>query len=431
MRDGKYAAGEAFLRMKQRLTDKDEGNPQMWDLPAYRVTKNTEHAKTGNKWCIYPTYDFAHCLCDSYEDITHSLCTTEFEMSRVSYNWLLEVLDIKKPKSDEVGPMQREYGRLNVDGTILSKRRIQMLVEGFTLKEPSNPSKFIKTIPPAVRGWDDPRLYTLVALRRRGIPAQALLGFVEELGVAKSLSSMQTVRFEARIRSHLELNVPRLSLVLDPVLVVIDDLEDDYSEELDVPFHPKKPELGSRKTSISKRVYIEREDFREDADPSFLRLAPGKTAGLLNAPFWIKATSFSKDESGKVSEIRAAKVAPESQVPKSLKFLHWVDAATAVNVVAREYNALFLASDPTTLDWKNGGYADQLNPNSEVSYTGAVVEKALEEMMVKHAGMEEKASDDLVRFQAQRKGYFCADSEKEDGKTVLNQIVSLREDKAK
>ncbi|KAF2101538.1 glutaminyl-tRNA synthetase [Rhizodiscina lignyota] len=432
MRDGKYAAGEAHLRMKQSLTDPNEGNPQMWDLAAYRVTKNKEHARTGNKWKIYPTYDFTHCLCDSFEDISHSLCTTEFFLSRTSYDWLLEVLDIKKPKSDEKGPMQREYGRLNVAGTILSKRRIQQLVQGHSVKDPNDPEKTIKTIPPAVRGWDDPRLFTLVALRRRGIPAPALLSFVSELGVTDALTNIQIVRFEAAIRKYLERTVPRLMLVLDPILVVIEDLPEDYEEVLTVPFDPKKPDGDSRKVPISRKIYIDRADFREEDDPNFFRLAPGKTVGLLNAPFLIKATSFEKDENGKVTTIKATKVPTEAEKPKA--FIHWVDGASGIDVVARQYNTLFLSDEPNTLDWKEGGYADNFNPNSEVSYKEAKVEKALGDLMSKHKehGMDkEKASDDLVRFQAVRTAYFCVDLEKEDGKVVLNQIVTLKEDKAK
>lgn len=468
MRDGKYAAGEALLRMKQGLTDPNEGNTMMWDVAAYRVTKNKEHARTGDKWRMYPTYDFTHCLCDSFEEISHSLCTTEFFLSRTSYNWLLEALDFKKPNTDEKGPMQREYGRLNVAGTILSKRRIQMLVEGVDVADKNDPNKIIRKIPPAVRGWDDPRLFTLVALRRRGIPAAALLSFVAELGVTDALTNIQIVRFEAAVRKHLERTVPRLMLVLDPILVVIEDLPEDYSEVLNVPFDPKKPDGDSRKVPVSSKLYIERPDFREEDDPNFFRLAPGKTVGLLNVPFLVKATSFSKDENGIVTEIKATKVPTESEKPKA--FIHWVDAASGSSVIARQYNALFKSEDPTELDWKTGGYADDINPNSEISYTNAKIEKALDDLISKHkiaphAGTEngleegtskmsldeaekkgleaqeekkqehgmdkEKASDDLVRFQAVRAAYFCVDPEMDEGKVVLNQIVPLKEDKAK
>lgn len=194
MRDGKFKPGQAVLRMKQGLLDPEQGNPHMHDLPAYRVTDPAiPHPQTGFKWKIYPTYDYAHCLCDAFENISHSLCTTEFFMARTSYNWLLEQLDLKKEGTDEIGPMQREYGRLNVEGTILSKRRIQNLVKGgsFEVKKTDGITE-TRAVPPAVQGWDDPRLYTLIGLRRRGIPAGALLSFVSELGVTTSLTNIQT-----------------------------------------------------------------------------------------------------------------------------------------------------------------------------------------------------------------------------------------------
>lgn len=211
MRDGKYQPGEAGLRMKQDL---DDPNPQMWDLFAYRVLGEEEahHYRTGDKWKIYPTYDFAHCLCDSLEGITHSLCTTEFELSRTSYNWLCDKLEIYRP-------MQREYGRLNVSGTVLSKRKIVQLVKGNY-----------------VRDWDDPRLYTIIAIRRRGIPPRAILNFVNELGVTKAKTNIQVTRLEQTVRRYLEVKVPRLMLVLEPLKVVIDELPDDYVEMVDVPF---------------------------------------------------------------------------------------------------------------------------------------------------------------------------------------------------
>lgn len=446
MKEGKYKPGEANLRMKQSITDDAEGNPQMWDLTAYRITKNHHHARTGDKWKIYPTYDYTHCICDAFEEITHSLCTTEFYLSRTSYDWLLEQLDMKLPKSDEKGPMQREYGRLNVTGTILSKRRIQSLVEGLVKKDEAG--KVIETIrPPAVRGWDDPRLFTLVALRRRGIPAAALLSFVSELGVTDALTNIQVVRFESGIRKFLERTVPRLMLVLDPIPVTITDLPDDYTEDLRVPFDPKNPDSGSRIVSVSSKIYIDRSDFRSVDDPNFFRLAPGKTVGLLNAPFLIKAESFETDAAGKVTSIKAVKIPTETEKPKA--FIHWVDAKSAVEVVARQYNQLFKTDEPNSLDWSGGGYFEDLNPDSEVSYTGAVVERAIGELVEKHkvtpgvtsevaadGSSEHKldktnASDDLVRFQAVRTAYFCVDRDKEDGKLVLNQIVSLKEDKSK
>ncbi|KAF2187901.1 glutaminyl-tRNA synthetase [Zopfia rhizophila CBS 207.26] len=429
MRDGKYKAGEAYLRMKQSLTDPNEGNPQMWDLPAYRVVDKNHHHRTGDKWKIYPTYDFTHCLCDAFEEITHSMCTTEFLQSRVSYDWLLEQLDMKVPKSEEKGPMQREYGRLNVNGTILSKRRIQLLVEGTTVeKKNEDGTTEKKVIPPAVRGWDDPRLYTLVALRRRGIPAQALLKFVEELGVTDALTEIQTPRLEAAIRKHLERTVPRQMLVLDPIKVIIEDMTAEDEQELTVPYDPKGTIAGERKVRLGKEVCIDRSDFREEDSPDYFRLAPNKIVGLYNVPFPICATSFSKDGNGKVTEIKAVKAPGEK--PKT--YIHWVDVSTAIPVTARQYNSLFKTDSPNALDWKNGGYADDLNPNSEVIFENAVIERGLQDLIKQHSLHPAGASDDLVRFQALRTAYFCVDVvDSTEDKIVLNQIVSLREDKAK
>ncbi|KAK7539523.1 tRNA synthetases class I, catalytic domain-containing protein [Phyllosticta citribraziliensis] len=428
MRDGKYKPGEAHLRMKQSLTDPKEGNPQLWDLAAYRIVEKNHHYRTGDKWKIYPTYDFTHCICDALEDITHSLCTTEFQQSRISYDWLLEILDMKLPKSEEKGPMQREYGRLNVEGTILSKRRIAMLVEGCDVEKTEADGTVTKTkIAPAVRGWDDPRLFTLVALRRRGIPAQALLNFVHELGVTDALTSIQAVRLDNAVRKHLERTVPRLSLIIDPIKVVIEDLPEDHQEILSVPFDPKKPDGDKRDVPLSRTVFIDRSDFREEADPNFFRMAPNQSVGLLNA-IVIRALSFTKDSAGRVNEIRAVKV--EGEKPKA--FIHWVDAKQNHKVVARQYNALFNASEPNTLDWKTGGYAASLNPNSEVIFKDAVIEKGLDALTAGRTGKPSfGGSDDLVRFQAMRTGYFCIDPEKEDENVVLNQIVTLKEDKDK
>jgi glutaminyl-tRNA synthetase len=304
-----------------------------------------------------------------------------------------------------------------------------MLVEGTTVeKKAPDGTLEKKVIPPAVRGWDDPRLYTLVALRRRGIPAQALLKFVEELGVSNALTEIEPVRLEASIRKYLERTVPRQMLVLDPIKVVIEDMAPGEEAEFDVPYDPKGTIEGGRKVKFGREVYIDRTDFREEDSADFFRLAPNKVVGLYNAPFPIRATSFSKDESGKISEIKAAKAPGEK--PKA--YIQWVDVATAIPVVARQYNSLFQTDSPNTLDWKNGGYADDLNPNSEIIFEHAVIERGLKELLKDRSLNPSGSSDDLVRFQALRTAYFCVDvvDSKED-RIVLNQIVTLREDKAK
>ena len=381
MRDGKYKAGEVVLRMKQYLATKAEeyeineedapatkrekeklkalsDNPALWDAAAYRVTKNSHHHRTGDKWRIYPTYEFTHCIVDALEDITHSLCTVEFETLRPAYDWLLEALDMKVVGSDEKGPMQREYGRLNVEGTILSKRRIAMLVEGTTVSDApvlngdasgvaddmedltlaeegdEEPAEAVseaapavkagngRTIPPAVGGWDDPRLFTLVALRRRGVPPGALKKFVLDLGVTKSNANTMTHSLDSSIRTYLERTVPRLMLVLDPIKVTFKNLPDDYLEEREVPFDPKDKEKGTHKVPFTKTIFIDQDDFREEDDSDFFRLSPGQSVGLLNAEFPIRCVSFTKDPStGKVNEIVAEY---GKEVPAGRARIHWV-----------------------------------------------------------------------------------------------------------
>ncbi|PMD15438.1 glutaminyl-tRNA synthetase-like protein [Hyaloscypha hepaticicola] len=399
MRDGKYKPKEAFLRMKQDIED---GNPQMWDLPAYRVL-DAEHHRTGPKWKIYPTYDFTHCLCDSFENITHSLCTTEFIQSRVSYEWLNKTLEVYEP-------MQREYGRLSITGTLLSKRKIAKLVNDGH-----------------VRGWDDPRLFTLIAIKRRGVPPGAILEFVNELGVTTAPTNIQLVRLDQTVRRYLERTVPRLMLVLDPLRVVIEDAEE---MELDIPLHTKIPAMGSHKVKFTKTVYIERSDFREVDSKDYFRLAPGKSVGLLLVPYPIKAVSFKKD-GDKITEIRAV-FDKEGKKPKT--YIHWV-AEGSREVEVRIHNALFKSEKP---DNAEGGFLNDINPNSEEIFPHAMIESGFEEIKRRApwpeaAGESElgKGGPESVRFQAMRVAYMAMDSDSTDEKIVLNRIVSLKEDAGK
>ncbi|KAI5928103.1 glutaminyl-tRNA synthetase [Camillea tinctor] len=403
MRDGKYEPQKAFLRMKQ---DIENPNPQMWDLAAYRVLKKAHH-RTKDQWKIYPTYDFAHCICDSIESITHSLCTTEFVMSRESYEWLNSALGIYEP-------MQREYGRLSVTGTIMSKRSLKKLVDGNY-----------------VRGWDDPRLYTLIALRRRGIPPGAILSFVNELGVTTTGAIIQIKRFEQSVRRYLETTVPRLMLVLDPLPVVIEDFEslDPSQVELTVPFSPKNPDFGSHSFRMTKTVFIDRSDFRDTDSKGYFRLAPGKTVGLLQAPYPIKATSFTKDADGKITEVRAV-FDKEGKRPKT--YIQWVpDGSRKLEV--RIHDPLFKSEDPSSVE---GGFLNDINPDSETVYTEALIEPGFEEVRSRAPwpeGVEEKGKCGVesVRFQAMRIAYFAVDSDTTDDKVVLNRIVPLKEDSGK
>lgn len=382
MRDGKYKPREAFLRMKQDITD---GNPQMWDLAAYRVL-DASHHKTGDKWKIYPTYDFTHCICDSFEGITHSLCTTEFVQSRVSYEWLNKTLGIYEP-------MQREYGRLSLSGTVLSKRKILKLVE----------DKF-------VRGWDDPRLYTLMAIKRRGVPPGAILEFINELGVTTSPTVIQIVRFEQSVRKYLERTVPRLMLVLDPVPVVIEDIGGDEGKELILPFSPKDPAMGTHTVKATKTIYIDRSDFREVDSPDYFRLAPGKSVGLLQMPYPIKATTFTKDEAtGKVTEVRAVF---DREGKKAKTYIQWVGTDGSRRCEVRVHNPLFKSNDPNTVE---GGFLNDLNPDSEVIYSDAIIESGINEVKKRApwpeaAGESElgKGGPESVRFQGMRVAYFVS-----------------------
>lgn len=401
MRDGKYRPREAFLRMKMDITD---GNPQLWDLAAYRVLDKPHH-RTGDTWRIYPTYDFTHCLCDSFEGITHSLCTTEFIQSRVSYEWLNKQLV-------EHQPMQREYGRLSIQGTVLSKRKIMKLVNDGI-----------------VRAWDDPRLYTLIAIKRRGVPPGAILEFINELGVTTAPTVIQLKRFDQTIRRYLERTVPRLMLVLDPIPVIIEDAEE---IEVEAPFNPKIAAMGSHKIKFTPKVYIDRSDFREVDSKDYFRLAPNKTVGLLQAPYPIKAVSFSKDEAtGKVTEIRAV-YDRETKKPKT--FIQWV-AEGSRKVEVRLHNSLFKSEKP---DDAEGGFLNDINPESEVVYPDALIESGFDEVKRRApwpeaAGESElgKGGPESVRFQGMRVAYFAMDSDSTDDKVVLNKIVSLKEDAGK
>jgi len=376
MRDGKYKPREAFLRMKQDIED---GNPQMWDLAAYRVL-NSEHHRTGDKWKIYPTYDFTHCLCDSFEGITHSLCTTEFIQSRVSYEWLNKTLEVYEP-------MQREYGRLSITGTVLSKRKIMKLVDE-----------------KHVRGWDDPRLYTLIGIKRRGVPPGAILEFVNELGVTTAHTNIQLARLDETVRRYLERTVPRLMLVLDPIRVVIQDAEE---QEVDVPFNTTNAAMGTHKVKFTKTVYIERTDFREVDDKDFFRLAPGKTVGLYKTPYPITAVSFTKD-GDKVTEIQAVS---DKSGKKPKAFIHWV-AEGSRKVEVRIHNSLFLSDKP---DDAEGGFLKNINPNSEEIWPNAMIESGFDEVRKRAPWPEAAGESELgaggpesVRFQAMRVAYMVS-----------------------
>ncbi|CAL1701119.1 unnamed protein product [Somion occarium] len=463
MRTGHYKPGEAILRMKQDL---ESGNTMMWDLVAYRVL-NAPHHRTHDKWKIYPTYDFTHCLCDSFENITHSLCTTEFIASRESYEWLCDALEVYKPK-------QSEYGRLNLTGTIMSKRKILQLVkEGHVLD------------------WDDPRLYTLIALRRRGVPPGAIISFVSGLGISTAASNIQTIRFEQAVRQYLEGSAPRLLMVLKPLKVTIENLPEDYLFWLEKPLHPKVPELGTSKVPFTRTIYIDADDFRLEDSPDYFRLAPGKTVGLFQAPHPITCTSYKTDPvTGQVTELicRLENEGPAA-TKKPKAFIQWVaehaPSGSPVRVdETRIFHQLFKSDNPAAAV---PDFTADINPHSLDIIKGALVEvgfwqlakKAYNDAKKESKARTEKAlketaeasasspietasheNDDTpkatseqlvglecIRFQGLRVAYFAVDREsklgclnepdsvepdrREGDKLVLNRIVSLKEDSGK
>ncbi|TFK43715.1 tRNA synthetases class I, catalytic domain-containing protein [Crucibulum laeve] len=450
MKNGKYRPKEANLRMKQDL---DDGNPQMWDLTAYRVLE-TPHHRTHDKWKIYPTYDFTHCLVDSMENISHSLCTTEFIASRQSYDWLCDALEVYKPR-------QSEYGRLNLEGTIMSKRKILALVD----------EKF-------VNGWDDPRLYTLIALRRRGVPPGAIISFVSTLGVSTSASNIETARFEQTVRQYLEGTAPRLLMVMRPLKVIIENLPEDYLLMIEKPLHPKVPALGTTTIPFTRTIYIEADDFRLEDSKDYFRLAPGKTVGLFQAPFPITCTSYKTDAAtGEVVEL-ICKLENEGPLKKAKAYIQWVaehaPSGSPVRVdETRIFHQLFKSDRPPS------DFRSDIAPDSLEVVKGAMVEvgfwslakrsinearKEAKERTQKaakeNADVEREAGDhtpqatseqlvgnECVRFQGLRVAYFALDKDariasldepadvepvrKQGDYLVLNRIVSLKEDAGK
>ncbi|RCI01715.1 hypothetical protein CU098_009642 [Rhizopus stolonifer] len=418
MKEGRYKEGEVTLRMKMDLTS---GNPQFWDLIAYRVLY-TPHFRTHDQWCVYPTYDFTHCLVDSFENITHSLCTTEFRQSRESYYWLVDAVEVYKP-------VQWEYGRLNVTGTIMSKRKILKMVNNKHVSD-----------------WDDPRLYTLVGIRRRGVPPEAINNFVLELGVTTAQSTIEVSRFDTKTREYLDKSTPRLMAIADPVRVVLTNLPDDFVEEVVVPNKPRDPAFGEHKVPFAKVVYIDRSDFREQDAKGYFRLAPGKSVGLLYAKHPIRCTNYKKDAEGKVVEIECV-YENEGEFKKPKTYIHWVAESPQHNSPValdelRIYERLFKHDNPETVE---GGYLNDLNSHSLEVVKGAIAEVGIYDHIadwVKKTGGKDKES---MRWQFTRTGYFCLDKDTEMdtelikvGKVkeglkniVVNRTVSLKEDAEK
>ncbi|NIS63053.1 MAG: glutamine--tRNA ligase/YqeY domain fusion protein [Proteobacteria bacterium] len=397
MRAGEFEEGTHVLRAK---IDMASPNINMRDPTIYRI-KKVAHYRTGNKWCIYPMYDFTHCLSDSIEGITHSICTLEFENNRPLYDWVLDQLKV------DCHPQQIEFARLNLTYTVLSKRRLVELVE----------KKY-------VAGWDDPRMPTLAGMRRRGYPPEAIRNFCERIGVAKRDSMVDVALLEHCLREDLDRRTPRVMAVLRPLRVVIDNYQEDQTEELDAPYHPQDSSMGSRKVPFSRLLYIEREDFLEEPPKQFFRLAPGREVRLRYA-YYITCTGVVKDErTGEVVEVHCT-YDPEtrggwsSDGRKVRGTIHWVSAAHSLPAEVRLYDRLFQVADPTGA--KDGdGFKRYLNPRSLETLTCSRVEPSL-------AGAAPGS-----RYQFERLGYFCTDSvDSSEGALVFNRTMTLRDSWAK
>jgi glutaminyl-tRNA synthetase len=396
MKAGEFAEGERVLRAK---IDMASGNLNFRDPVLYRVLKATHH-RTGDKWCIYPMYDFTHGQSDSIERITHSICTLEFEDHRPLYDWFLKELDIYCPQ-------QIEFARLNLNYTVLSKRKLLQLVqEGH------------------VNGWDDPRMPTLSGMRRRGYPPEAIRDFCERIGVSKSNSTVDFALLEHCVREDLNRTSPRVMAVVHPLKIVIENYPEDQVEELTAENNPEDPDAGTRKIPFSRTLYIEKGDFMEDPPKKFFRLGPGREVRLKHA-YIIKCEEMIKDEkTGEVIELRCS-YDPEtksgsSQEGRKVKgTLHWVSAAHAQRAEVRLYNHLFLKENPAD-EKESPDLESSLNPDSV-----EVVQNGFIEPFLQNAVAGE-------RFQFLRLGYFCVDNkDSSPGTPVFNRTVTLRDTWAK
>jgi len=397
MRDGEFEDGTHILRAK---IDMGSPNMNMRDPAIYRI-KKMDHHRTGSTWCIYPMYDFAHSLSDSIEHITHSLCSLEFQDHRPLYNWFVE-------HSDSPGePRQYEFARLNLEYTVLSKRKLIQLVQENH-----------------VSGWDDPRLLTIKGLRRRGYTPEAIRSFMERIGVSKRDSYIDMSILEDCLRNDLNEHAQRALCVLDPLKVIIENYPENESEELEAMNHPGKPEMGTRPIPFSREIYIERSDFMEDPPKKFFRLGPGKEVRLRFA-YFLKCEGFTKDEeTGEITELRCTYdpstkggSAPDGRKVKGT--IHWVSAKHAEKVEVRLYDRLFSVSKPDG-DKSGKDFKEFINPDSLTINTNAFIEP----------GITNAAPG--TTFQFERTGYFTLDTKDSlPGKAVFNRSVTLRDSWAK
>ena len=387
MRNGEFEEGQKVLRAKINMAS---GNINMRDPVLYRILKVSHH-RTGDKWCIYPMYDFAHGQSDSIEGVTHSICTMEYEDHRPLYDWILETLGVYKPE-------QTEFARLNLTHTVLSKRKLVQLVEDGK-----------------VTGWDDPRMPTLAGMRRRGYPPEAIRSFCDQVGVAKRQNTIEFAMLEHAVRDQLNKTAPRVMAVLHPLKVVITNYPEAQVEYLEATNNPEDPDAGSRKLPFSRELYIEKEDFMEDPPNKFFRLSPGREVRLRYG-YFVTCTDVVKNDAGEIIEIQCT-YDPQThggQAPDGRKVkgtIHWVSAQHAVNALSRLYNPLFNVEHPD----KEDDFIKQLNPDSITVENDSKVEPSL----------TNAESGSTVQFE--RLGYFTVDPDSQPGALVFNRTVTLRD----
>ena len=392
MKNGEFPNGAKVLRAK---IDMASPNMHLRDPIMYRIL-HQEHHRTGNKWCIYPMYDWAHGQSDYLEGITHSICTLEFEIHRPLYDWFLDQI----VEEGTYRPRQIEFARLNLSYTVMSKRKLLELVESGI-----------------VNGWDDPRMPTISGYRRRGYTPESIRNFADRIGIAKRDNVIDVGLLEFSVREHLNQIAPRVFAVLDPVKVVITNYPEGQVEEMEIINNPENPEDGSRKIPFSREIYIERNDFMEDPPKKFFRMGPGREVRLKGA-YIVKCEDYIKDENGKITEIHCT-YDPETKsggsgAGRKVKgTLHWVSVAHAFDAEVRLYDRLFMDEDPA--GHKDKDFKEFLNPESL---------KVLQHCKMEPSLKNAKAGD---KFQFQRLGYFCVDPDSTDNHLVFNRTVPLRD----
>ena len=388
MTDGEFPDGARVLRAK---IDMAAPNINMRDPVIYRIA-HVSHHQTGDKWCVYPMYDFAHPISDTREGVTHSLCSLEFENHRPLYDWFLRELGFETPSR------QIEFARLNLNYCLTSKRKcLQLVNEGI------------------VDGWNDPRMVTISGMRRRGYPAEAIRDFISRVGVSKAYSVVDFGLLEACVRDSLGANAPRAMAVLNPLKVIIDNYPEDLVEELELPVNQDKPEMGTRVIRFSKEIFVEKEDFMIEPPKKYFRLFPGNEVRLRGA-YFVKCVGYDTDENGEVTAVHCT-YDPESKggnSPDGRKVkgtLHWVSAKNSIDFEARLYDRLFVNPNPS--DESTGSFKDNLNPDSLTILSGCKLEDGIENLKVGDT------------FQFMRQGYFCVDTTSTEDKLVFNRTVAL------